>query len=105
MKHNAYKKLLVAVFAMCVATGAYAQDPIEKGAWLFNGGSNLNYTSTSTTGGGSSSNFQIQLKGGYFFMDNLAGGLLFSMDSPSGGTSTTGFGLFGRYYFNGQIFV
>jgi hypothetical protein len=105
MKQNAYKKLLVAVFAMCVATGAYAQDPVEKGAWLFNGGSNLGYSSTSVTGGGSSSAFAMSLKGGYFFMDNLAAGVLFDMYSPSGGTSQTGFGIFARYYFNGQIFV
>jgi hypothetical protein len=105
-QNNAYKKsLLVLALAFIAVTGAFAQDPIEKGALLFSGNTNLGYNSTTPTGGSSSSNFSIGLKGGYFFMDNLAGGLLFQMDSPSGGTSTTGFGIFGRYYVNGAIFL
>lgn len=105
MKNNSYKKLLVLVFAFCAATSAFAQDPIEKGAWLFSGGSNLGYTSITPSGGSSTSYFLINLKGGYFFMDNLAGGVLFDMISPSSGSATTGIGLFARYYFNGQIFL
>jgi len=99
------KSLLTVAIMLFAAFGAFAQDPIEKGAWLFSGGSNLGYNSSSATGGGTSSNFNIALQGGYFFIDNLAGGVLFEMNSPSGGTTSTGIGLFGRYYFNGQIFV
>ena len=105
-QYNVYKKSLLALaFAFFAVTAAFAQDPIEKGAWLFSGASNLNFTSSSPTGGSSSSVFNVGIQGGYFFMDNLAGGAIFTMNSPSGGTSTTGIGLFGRYYFNGQIFL
>lgn len=109
MKHNAYKKLLVAVFAMCMATGAFAQDPIEKGAWLFSGATNLGYNSASSSGGGASvSQFGINAKAGYFFMDNLTGGILLNYTSISGGgsdISSTGIGLFARYYLQGKFFL
>lgn len=105
-QNNAYQKsLLVLAFSFFAVTGALAQDPIPQGTWLLSGGSNLGYTSTSVTGGGSSSSFDIATAGGYFFMENLAGGVIFGLNSPSGGTSTTTIGLFGRYYFNGQIFA
>jgi hypothetical protein len=109
MKNNAYKKLLVAVFAMCVATGAFAQDPIEKGAWLFSGGTNLGYNSISSSGGGASvSLFNFDTKGGYFFVDNLAAGILVNYTSISGGgsdVSSTAIGLFARYYLQGKFFL
>lgn len=103
------KGLLLAALSLLVATGAYAQEPVEKGAWLFSGGSNFGYNSVSQSGGGSSvSTVNMNLKGGYFFMDNLAGGLLFDYYSISGGgssVSSTGIGLFARYYVSGKFFL
>lgn len=88
--------------ALCLSTGAFGQ--IEKGAWLFSGGSNLGNTSISPSGGTSTSVFNIDLKGGYFFIDNLAGGALVNILSYSG-SSTTGIGLFARYYIQGKFFL
>ncbi len=102
---NAYKKsLAVLAFSFFAVTGAFAQDPIEKGAWLFSGGSNLGNSSVSVTGGSSTSVFNINLKGGYFLMDNLAGGVLFDLYSTSG-SSLTGIGVFARYYIQGKFFL
>ena len=103
---TSYKKsLMILAFSFLALTGAFAQDAINKGAWLVGASSNMGYTSTSVTGGGSSSSFDMQVGGGYFFMDNLVGGLTFSLSSPSGGTSSTGIGPFARYYFAGKFYV
>ena len=105
MRLNNFKRsLLVLALSFIAATGAFAQDPIEQGAWVFSGNTNLGINSYSQTGGSSNSVFNIGLKGGYFFMDNLAGGLLFDLVSSSG-SSVTGIGVFGRYYVNGKIFL
>ena len=97
----------VLLFVMAASIGAFGQDPIEKGSWMVTGGSNLGYTSVNPDNGTSSSLFVIDLKAGYFFMDNLAGGLLFDMVSASSGgssSSITSIGVYGRYYVNGKIF-
>jgi len=104
MKHYSSNaiRLLTVCSALCFASVAFGQ--IEKGAWLFSGGSNLGNTSFSQSGGGSSSAFNLDLKGGYFFMDNLAAGALLNLLSYSG-SSTTGIGLFARYYVQGKFFL
>jgi hypothetical protein len=50
----------------------------------------------------------LDLKAGYFVIDNLALGLSFGYEKYSlddSEESLTSFGLFGRYYVNGKIFV
>ena len=106
---NAYKlSLIVLALSFLANTGAYAQDPIAKGALMFTGGSNLGYTSYSPSTGSSSSLFVIDLKGGYFFMDNFAGGVLLDLVSSSSGSTTSTFtsiGAFARYYVGGKFFL
>lgn len=97
-----YSRAFAVCAALCLSTGAFGQ--IEKGAWLFSGGSNLGNTSYSPSGGTSTSLFNLDLKGGYFFIDNLAGGALVNVLSYSG-SSTTGIGLFARYYIQGKFFL
>lgn len=108
-QNNAYKKILAMLAFSFFVTGAFAQDAVEKGAWLFSGGSNLGYSSASSSGVGASlSNLVINAKAGYFFMDNLAAGALINYVSISGGgsdVSLTGIGLFARYYIQGKFFL
>lgn len=94
--------ILAVCAALLLPAGAFGQ--IEKGAWLFSGGSNLGSSSYSSTGGSSSSVFNIDLKGGCFFVDNLAGGALVNL-LTSGGSTGTGIGLFARYYIQGTFFL
>jgi len=105
-QNNAYRKsLLVLAFSFIAMTGAFAQDEaINKGAWLVGSSSQLGWTNSSVTGGGSSSNFYIAAGAGYFFMDNLAAGLNFGLSSGSGNT-TTSIGPFVRYYIGGKWFL
>lgn len=105
MKHNSTgtKVLFVLAFSFLASTGALAQDAINKGAWLVGSSSNIGWTNSSATSGGSSSTFYVNLKGGYFFMDNLTGGLDFGLISSSG-TSITTIGPFVRYYFAGKFY-
>ncbi len=90
---------------MACATFLTASAQIEKGAWLFGAGSNLNFGSYSPSGGGSSESItQINFKTGYFLAENFALGLNFNY-TAFGSSSTTGLGAFGRYYPGGKFFV
>lgn len=99
------KKLLLTLFASVIVFATSAQ--ISKGAILVGGSSNLGFTSYNEDAG-DYSQFNIDVKGGYFIMDNLAVGLNLGYSSAdfgdSGKKTNTGFGVFGRYYFNGKIF-
>lgn len=101
---------IVLSFAVCalMTTGAFAQ--ISKGTIMAGASSNINYTSTSYDGFDDNENtFNLDLKGGYFVIDNLAFGLNIGYNKYSFGdaidVSTTMFGIFGRYYYNGAIFA
>lgn len=94
------KKVLLTVFAALTVFTASAQ--IEQGTWLISGSSNLGFTSFNEDAG-DYSQFNIDVKGGYFVIENLAVGLNLGYDKVEE-TSLTTFGLFGRYYVNGSIF-
>ena len=101
------KRIIMILCTSFVAIGASAQ--IEKGTVLVGTSSNLGFNSYSPSGGGSSTSvFNIDLKGGYFFIDNLAGGIKLGYTNiSSGGSSnaTTTIGAFGRYYIQGKFFL
>lgn len=103
------KKVLLTVFAAFVVFAASAQ--VEKGTWLLSGASNLNFTSNNEDAG-DYSEIDLNVKAGYFVMDNLAVGILvgfnklnLNADGAESPDATTGIGLFGRYYVNGNILV
>lgn len=98
--------LTISILMLFAAT-SYAQ--IQKGSVLVGASSNLGFSSTSYDGADDNFNvFTLDVKAGYFVIDNLAVGLNFGYNKFSQGdsdASTTLFGLFGRYYVNGKIFV
>lgn len=103
------KKVVLSVFAVLVVFAASAQ--IEKGTWLASGGSNLSFTSNNEDAG-DYSEFDVNVKAGYFVIDNLAVGLLvgynklnFNADGADSPDATTAIGLFGRYYVNGNVLL
>lgn len=99
------KKIFLTAFAALTVFAASAQ--IEQGTILVGASSNAGFTSFNEDAG-DYSQFNLDVKGGYFIMDNLAIGLNLGFSSvdfgDSGKETDTGFGLFGRYYFNGKIF-
>jgi outer membrane protein len=102
------KKILFTVFAAFVAFGASAQ--IEKGTILAGASSNLGYNSFTPKDADAITAFNIDLKGGYFIIDNLALGLnigFSSQDDSNSDTKTTStaLGVFARYYIQGKIFI
>jgi hypothetical protein len=97
------KKLLLTAFVAFVGiVSANAQ--INQGAILVGANSNLNFSSISPDGGDSYSSFNLEGKVGYFFVENLAAGLLLDYNKEDE-FSQIGFGLFGRYYVNGNIIL
>lgn len=103
------KKVLLTVCAAFIVFAASAQ--IEKGTWLVGGSSDISFNSFNEDAG-DYSNFNIDLKGGYFVIDNLAVGLLigydktnYNADGADDSDATTTLGLFGRYYVNGKILL
>jgi hypothetical protein len=104
------KKLFFTTLCLAIlSTASFAQ--IGKGTVLVGASSNLGYTSTSYELDGNDDNlnhFTLNLKAGYFVIDNLAFGLNLGYDNVSQGDydySVTRFGLFGRYYVNGKFFM
>jgi len=67
------KKYVIILVACLIAGSASAQ--IEKGSVLVGASSNLNFSSFSPDSVDNYSVFDLSLKGGYFFMDNLTAGL------------------------------
>jgi hypothetical protein len=96
------KKLFVLAAFCLTAMGVTAQ--IEKGTVLVGASSNLGFTSVKPDGGDSESAFSLDIKAGYFFVDNFTAGLNLSL-ATTDGFSQTGIGVFGRYYINGKIFL
>jgi hypothetical protein len=96
------KLLLVAVVSLCALVSANAQ--INQGAVLVGGSSNLGFTNVSPDVGDSYSKFQLQGKVGYFFIDNLTGGVKLDYQKVDE-ASSLGLGIFGRYYLNNVIIL
>lgn len=101
------KTLTTLMFVILFAGVSVAQ--IEKGTVLVGASSNLGYSSASNENSDDNVNlFILDLKAGYFLIDNLAAGLSFGYTKYSGDNldgSSTAFGLFGRYYVNGKFFL
>jgi hypothetical protein len=94
------KNLLTLIVVFVSFFAAHAQVP--KGTVLVGASSNLAFASESPDGGDSYSRFNLDAKVGYFFIENLAGGLRLDFGKIDD-YSTTTIGLFGRYYINGNI--
>lgn len=88
------KKVLF--IAALVAASFAGQAQTSKGTYLLGGGAGFN--STSASGGGSTTSWNLSPNAGYFVIDNLAIGTSLSVADFGGGTSF-GFGPFVRYYF------
>ena len=99
--------IYLAVFVFLSSNAAYAQ--IQKGTFLVGASSNFGYSSTSYEDSDDNLNvFSLNLKGGYFVIDDLTFGLSFGYTKYSAGdidASSTSVGLFGRYYVNGKFFA
>lgn len=96
------KRNLLFVIAIFAVVSVHAQ--INKGAVLVGASSSLSFNSVSPDNGDSYTVFDLDVKGGYFIIDNLTLGLnlgYYKLDDYS----LTTFGVFGRYYFMGKIFV
>lgn len=101
-----FKKIILTVVVGSVTVLCSAQIP--KGTILAGASSNLGFSNYKPDGGVSSTNFNLDVKGGYFIIDNLALGLNFGIDryDATNVTDTKGsFGVFGRYYIMGKIFA
>ena len=96
------KLLLVAVVSLCALVSAKAQ--INQGAILVGASSNFGFTNVSPDGGDSYSKFDLHGKVGYFFIDNLTGGVKLDYQKIDE-ASAFGFGVFGRYYLNNVIIL
>src|SRR5690606_1947571 len=95
------------LFTLVAALGFFAASAqINQGAILVNAQSDLSFVSYSPDGNDSFSEFDLNLKGGYFVIENLAVGanLGYFKDSEAD-DAITSFGLFGRYYVNGKIIL
>jgi hypothetical protein len=80
-----------------------ASSQVEKGTIFVGTSSNLSLLSTST-GGNSDISFDIYGKIGYFFIDNLVGGVDLGYGRLGNSNSFT-LGLFSRYYIAGKYFL
>lgn len=101
------KKLLLTLTAVFLFAALNAQ--IEQGTIYAGVNSSLGYSSTSIDGADDNVNqFNINLMGGYFFIENLMGGAGLGYNSITQGdfdSSTFNWSLFGRYYINGEFFL
>ena len=100
------KKLILTVIVGSVTALCSAQIP--KGTILAGASSNLGFSNYKPDGGVSTTNFNLNAKGGYFIIDNLAVGVNFGIerqDQTNSTLSAGNFGVFGRYYIMGKIFA
>ncbi len=101
------KKTLLTLCAVALGAGAFAQT--EKGHIVLGGSSNLGFTSgkQDNDADDATTNFGLNVAGGYFIMDNLAVGLLIGFESEkTGDVSASGFGIgpVVRYYLPMKVF-
>jgi hypothetical protein len=98
------KHVFTMLFLACIAISGTAQ--IEQGTFLLGAKTNAGFNFFNEDAG-DYSQFNIELKGGYFVIENLTLGLNLGFSSISEGDASLNvseFGLFGRYYINGKIF-
>jgi outer membrane protein len=99
------KKVLIALCFVVLSWASFGQ--ISQGTILIGGSSNLGFNSFNEDAG-DYTQFILDVRGGYFVIDNLAVGLnlgFSSVDFGDGKETDTQFGIFGRYYVNGKIFA
>jgi outer membrane protein len=96
------KKVIFTLVLAVASAGAFAQ--IEQGTILVGASSNGGFNSYNEDAG-DFSEFNLDVKGGYFVIENLALGLNIGFEKNSeADDASTSLGLFGRYYVNGKIF-
>lgn len=92
------KMLLLTLFSILVSI-VYAQSgATNKGVILISGASNLDITFAEGTP------LILGAKGGYFFADNIVGGLGLNFEKV-GDYTDSNYKLFGRYYFKEKFFA
>lgn len=101
------KKTLLTLCAVALGAGAFAQT--EKGHIVLGGSTNLGFTSgkVDNDADDATSNFGLDIAGGFFLMDNLSAGLLIGFNSTkTGDVSSSGFGIgpVVRYYLPMKVF-
>lgn len=101
------KRLMIIAALVCAGWNVNAQT--EKGSWLVGASSALNFTTINpdVAGADDITNLQLNLKGGNFLIDNLAGGLntvLSYQKSGDAKSTRTEIGPFLRYYINGGFY-
>ena len=97
------KKILITVFTI---SALFCSAQISKGTILAGASSNLGLSNYKPDGGISTTYFNLNAKGGYFIIDNLAVGLNMGINREDRTNYTNAqslIGLFGRYYINGKI--
>ncbi len=101
------KKIILTLFGGFIISFSFGQ--IERGAMLVGASSNfgLNRENPSPSTGNHITTLNLDVKGGYFVINNLAAGLRFNYnrtyrDGPSYGSTSVG--IFGRYYYQGKFF-
>lgn len=102
------KKVLTVLCAVALGTAAMAQT--DQGGWLFGAGSDLSFMSSKADNDqeDATSTFSLDVRGGYFVIDNLAVGLDVGFNSTTmGDFKTSGFGVgpFVRYFLPMKIFA
>lgn len=98
------KKVLFAALLIGSVTTVFAQGNINKGNWMVGGNAGFDAQSHGDDDDNKMTSFNISPNAGYFFINNLAGGLRLNLESSkvkSDEDATTGFSVapFLRYYF------
>ena len=75
------KKLLFATFLTATATAAFSQGNINKGDWMLGGNISIASSKYEDIDESQTTSISISPDAGYFFMNQLAGGLRFSFSS------------------------
>lgn len=96
------KKLLFTVLTAFSLTTAVAQ--IERNTFLIGGSSNFGYNNLSPDNSSGYTLMSLDLKGGYFVINNFAVGIRASLLKNDDYSETTA-GVFARYYFFGKLFA
>lgn len=96
------KLLIITVFVCTTITTSFAQ--IEKGTFLVGASSNVGYNNLSPDNSSGYTILNINLKAGYFVINNLTAGLNAGY-SKIDDASVTSVGVFARYYVAGKFFA
>jgi len=101
------KKVLLSLATVVLAGSAMAQT--DQGGWMFGAGSNLGFISSKADNDqdDAESNFSLDVRAGYFVIDNLGVGLDLGFNSTKFGDATSsgfGAGPYVRYYLPMKVF-